>query len=163
MILARTMVYVTLFVAFVLVFVPARVLEWSRLPRPGEMGPSQIAGATLVVVGGALVLWCVLVFAFVGKGTPAPFDPPRRLVVRGPYRFVRNPIYIGAAISMIGAALFYGSWPLIGYTAVLTLTFHLLVITYEEPTLQRTFGAEYEQYRRRVRRWLPSSPAPATP
>jgi protein-S-isoprenylcysteine O-methyltransferase Ste14 len=155
MILARTVVYVTLFVAFVLVFVPARLLSWSSLPRPRHVGAYQVAGACLVVAGGALVLWCVLAFALVGKGTPAPFDPPQRLVVRGPYRFVRNPIYIGAIIAMIGAALFYGSWPLVGYSAVLGLGFHLLVRLYEEPTLQRMFGEEYEEYRRRVRRWLP--------
>ncbi len=163
MILARTVVYATLFIAFVLVFVPDRVLEWSNLTRPEQIGAWQIGGASLVLAGGALALWCVFTFALVGKGTPAPFDPPQRLVQRGPYRFVRNPMYIGAGIAMIGAALFYRSWPLIGYSAMLALSSHLFVITYEEPTLSRTFGADYDEYRRRVHRWLPSSPAPAAP
>ena len=103
----------------------------------------------------ALALWCVLTFALVGRGTPAPFDPPRRLVVRGPYRFVRNPMYIGAAIALAGAALFYRSLPLLGYLALFLLVTHLFVCVYEEPTLRRAFGAEYEAYCRRVRRWWP--------
>jgi len=94
--------------------------------------------------------------AFVGKGTPAPFDPPRRLVVRGPYRFVRNPMYIGAALALAGAALFYGSWPLLGYMGLFLLITHLFVRLYEEPVLRRLFGTEYEEYCRVVRRWRPS-------
>jgi protein-S-isoprenylcysteine O-methyltransferase Ste14 len=156
MILARAVVYAALFISFVLVFVPAQVLEWSHLARPEQIHAAQVIGAVLVVAGGALAIWCVLTFAFVGKGTPAPFDPPRRLVVRGPYRFVRNPMYIGAGVALCGAALFYRSWPLLGYAAMFGLATHLFVITYEEPTLARIFGEAYERYRGQVRRWLPS-------
>ena len=67
------------------------------------------------MAGGALALWCILAFALVGKGTPAPFDPPRRLVVAGPYRYVRNPMYIGAGLALTGAAMFYGSLRLLSY------------------------------------------------
>jgi protein-S-isoprenylcysteine O-methyltransferase Ste14 len=95
-------------------------------------------------VGAAIALWCVFTFAFAGKGTPAPFDPPRRLVMRGPYRLVRNPMYIGATLALAGAALFYGSWSILIYAGVFLLVLHLFVVGYEEPTLRRTFGAEYE-------------------
>ena len=103
----------------------------------------------------ALALWCVFTFPVIGKGTPAPFDPPRRLVVRGPYRFVRNPMYIGAAIALAGAALFYESAALACYAGVFFLVAHAFVMLYEEPTLEAKFGAEYDGYRRRVPRCWP--------
>ncbi len=155
LILIRALTYATLFIALVLVFVPGTVLEWSGVTRPGRWGPVQAVGLVAAALGLALALWCVLTFALVGRGTPAPFDPPRRLVVRGPYRFVRNPMYIGAAIALAGAALFYRSLPLLGYLALFLLVTHLFVCVYEEPTLRRAFGAEYEAYCRRVRRWWP--------
>ena len=105
--------------------------------------------------GGALALWCILTFTVVGRGTPAPFDPPRALVVRGPYRYVRNPMYLGAALALCGAALFYRSIPLFAYAALFLLVTHAFVVWYEEPTLARLFGADYDAYRARVGRWLP--------
>jgi len=93
---------------------------------------------------------------FIGKGTPAPFDPPRKLVIRGPYRFVRNPMYIGAGMTLAGAALFYESLSIFIYTCLFFLITHLFVVLYEEPTLRRTFGDEYETYFHRVRRWMPA-------
>ena len=114
-----------------------------------------IAGVVVGVAGGAVALWCILTFAFVGRGTPAPFDPPRRLVVAGPYRYVRNPMYIGAGAALAGAAIFYGSLPLVGYLGLFVLATHAFVVLYEEPTLTRLFGQEYRAYQARVRRWLP--------
>ncbi len=156
LVLIRALTYATLFIALVLVFAPGRVLEWSGVTRPERWGVGQGAGVVVAVLGLALALWCVLTFAFVGRGTPAPFDPPRRLVVRGPYRFVRNPMYLGAAVALGGAALFYGSLPLLGYLALFVLVTHVFVVAYEEPTLRRLFGVEYEDYCRRVRRWRPT-------
>jgi len=131
--------------------------------RPASLGLTQVLGLVVVVLGAGLALWRILTFAFVGKGTPAPFDPPRRLVVRGPYRFVRNPMYIGAALALAGAALFYGSWTLLGYTALFLLITHLFVRLYEEPVLRRLFGAAYDAYCHRVRRWRPSFSAEPSP
>jgi protein-S-isoprenylcysteine O-methyltransferase Ste14 len=84
-----------------------------------------------------------------------PFDPPRRLVVAGPYGLVRNPMYIGAALALAGAGLFYESWALLGYCAAFVLVMHLFVVAYEEPTLRATFGVPYLGYCERVRRWWP--------
>ncbi len=154
-VLARAVTYATLFIGLVLLFVPARILEWSGIVRSGPVGIVEVAGALVGVAGGALALWCVLAFALVGKGTPAPFDPPRSLVVRGPYRHVRNPMYIGAALALAGAALFYRSLPILGYVGVFLLATHAFVIWYEEPALERRFGEEYRAYRAAVRRWLP--------
>ncbi len=105
--------------------------------------------------GAALALSCILAFVFLGRGTPAPFDPPRRLVVRGPYRAVRNPMYLGAALAMTGAALYYHSIALFGYIAAFLFVTHLFVVSYQEPTLRRMFGDEYGAYCVRVGRWWP--------
>ncbi len=155
-VLVRVITYVVIFVSIVLIFVPARLMAWVGMPSPAAIGSSQIAGIVIVSACAVVVLWSVLTFAFVGRGTPAPFDPPRRLVIRGPYRFVRNPIYLSAAVALSGAALYYESLTLLGYAGIFILAAHLFVIWYEEPTLRRTFGEEYEAYCRRVRRWVPS-------
>ena len=154
-VIVRAVTYAVLFIGLVLIFVPARLLTWSGIVRPAAMGAPQIAGMIIGTAGAVIALWCVVTFARIGKGTPAPFDPPRRLVIRGPYRFVRNPMYIGAVLALAGAALFYGSVPLLAYAGLFLLASHVFVVRYEEPTLRRTFGEEYELYCRQVRRWWP--------
>jgi protein-S-isoprenylcysteine O-methyltransferase Ste14 len=151
----RTVTYAALFIGLVLIFLPARLLSWSGIVRPEAIGVQQVAGMIVGAAGAAVALWCVFSFALIGKGTPAPFDPPRRLVIQGPYRFVRNPMYLGAEFALAGAALFYGSWTLLGYAGLFFLATHLFVVGYEEPFLRRTFGPEYEAYCRQVRRWRP--------
>ena len=99
-------------------------------------------GLILQIIGAVLALSCIFTFAWIGKGTPAPFDPPRRLVIRGPYRFVRNPMYIGAGLVLVGAALFFESMSLLAYGAIFLFASHLLVVLYEEPKLRRTFGTD---------------------
>lgn len=139
-----------------LVFLPARVLVWSGVVLPVSVGAAQVAGAVVVVSGAVLALWCVGTFIVIGRGTPAPFDPPRCLVLAGPYLVVRNPMYIGAALALAGAALFYESWALLAYCAAFAIVTHLFVVGYEEPSLRTTFGAAYDSYCERVQRWWPS-------
>src|SRR4029453_88067 len=112
-VLVRAVTYAALFIGFVLVYLPGRFLSWAGITEPAGTGPPQIAGMIMVAIGTAIAFWCVFTFVFIGKGTPAPFDPPRKLVIRGPYRFVRNPMYIGAGLTLAGAALFYQSLPLL--------------------------------------------------
>ncbi len=154
-VLIRAVTYSALFIGFLLIYLPARLLSWSGIVRPAEIAVPQVAGMVLGVVGAGIALWCIFTFAAAGKGTPAPFDPPRRLVIRGPYRFVRNPMYVGAGLTLTGAALFYASWPLLGYAFLFWLATHLFVLGYEEPALRRTFGQDYAAYCRQVRRWWP--------
>jgi protein-S-isoprenylcysteine O-methyltransferase Ste14 len=154
-VLIRAVTYATLFIGFVLVFLPARVLSWSGISPIAVIGVWQVLGMMVAGVGAAIAFWCILTFVFLGKGTPAPFDPPRRLVVRGPYRIVRNPMYVGAGLALAGAALFCKSIPLLGYAGLLGLITHAFVVFYEEPTLRRTFGNDYEVYCGRVGRWWP--------
>jgi protein-S-isoprenylcysteine O-methyltransferase Ste14 len=139
----------------VFIYVPARLLSWSGITYPATIDALQVAGMVIGTAGAVVALWCVFTFVSVGKGTPAPFDPPRRLVIQGPYHFVRNPMYIGAGLALASAALFYESLWLLGYTGFFFLATHLFVVWYEEPALRRTFGQEYEAYCRRVRRWRP--------
>jgi protein-S-isoprenylcysteine O-methyltransferase Ste14 len=151
----RAVTYAALFIGLLLIYVPARVLSWSGIVRPAATEWQQVAGMVTGAAGAAVALWCILTFASIGRGTPAPFDPPRRLVIRGPYRFVRNPMYLGAGLALASAALFYESLPLLGYAGLFFLATHIFVVCYEEPTLRRTFGQEYEAYCRQVRRWWP--------
>lgn len=153
LVVMRAVTYSALFVGFFLVFLPRRILV--AVARPPEVGVEQVMGAVLTGAGGLLALWCIGTFVSLGKGTPAPFDPPRRLVVRGPYGLVRNPMYLGATLALAGAALFYGSVGLAGYAAGFVLVAHMFVVLYEEPALRSTFGQEYEAYCRIVRRWVP--------
>jgi len=152
---ARALVYATLFISLLLVLLPAQVLRWAGVASPAATGPLRAVGMLLAVAGAALAVACVAAFAFVGRGTPAPFDPPRRLVVAGPYRVIRNPMYVGAGLALLGAALYFRSLALLAYLAALGLAAHLFVVLYEEPTLRRLFGTEYDAYCARTGRWWP--------
>ena len=154
-VLMRAVTYAALFVGLLLVFLPAQVLAWSGITAPARIGAAEVGGIAVGAAGAAVALWCILTFAFVGKGTPAPFDPPRALVMRGPYRFVRNPMYLGAVLALSGAALFYRSGPLLAYAALFALLAHAFVVLYEEPALRGAFGDDYAAYCGRVRRWWP--------
>ncbi len=112
----------------------------------------------LIAAGLALYLWCLWHFATTGRGTPGPWDPPRRFVAAGPYRFVRNPMYISAAMVIGGEALLFLSVPLLVYLVVFFVVVHTFVLAYEEPTLRGLFGEDYETYRHAVRRWIPTLP-----
>jgi len=113
------------------------------------------SGAFLVCCGAVILLWCVRDFYVAGRGTLAPWDPPRRLVVVGLYRFTRNPMYVGVLTVVLGWSVLAGSWPLAAYWCVLALGFHLRTIWYEERRLAEQFGADWQRYRAAVPRWRP--------
>jgi len=108
-------------------------------------------------LGFAVALRCIWDFGRTGHGTPAPFIPPKRLVVAGFYRYVRNPMYVGFIVGWVGLWVIFGRANVVAIViAVLAvLSLNLFVRLYEEPTLRRTFGADYEEYCRNVRRWVP--------
>lgn len=115
-------------------------------------------GLSLIGAGVSLCLWCIGAFALIGKGTPAPFDPPRKFVAAGPYRYVRNPMYLGALAVVVGVAIVMQSIASLGVGIFFLLLAHLFVLIYEEPALERKFGGSYLDYKRSVRRWLPGKP-----
>lgn len=106
-------------------------------------------------LGAAIYLGCLWDFASFGRATPFPLDAPRRLVVRGLYRYVRNPMYVGVLSLVLGWATFFGAPKLLLYATAVALVFQLFIVGVEEPSLRRQFGAEYADYCRRVGRWWP--------
>jgi protein-S-isoprenylcysteine O-methyltransferase Ste14 len=153
-ILIRALTYAAFFIGFVLVALPAWVAGPAGLERPDVIGWPQVLGVIMLVIGAAVTVSCVLTFVAIGRGTPAPFDPPQRLVDRGPYAIVRNPMYIAAILGLLGAAAFYQSQAIAGYAAAFFVVMHLFIIAYEEPTLRHTFGPAYDDYCGRVMRWI---------
>jgi protein-S-isoprenylcysteine O-methyltransferase Ste14 len=136
----------------VVVLVPALIVgATGGTLRPGVW----LAGLLPLAVGAAGYAWCAADFVRRGRGTPAPIAAPEALVVRGLYRYVRNPMYVSVLLTLLGEAFMFASPWLLLYAAVVGLIVHLFVIGYEEPTLRRRFGDAYEDYRRRVPRWLP--------
>ncbi|HUA31424.1 MAG TPA: isoprenylcysteine carboxylmethyltransferase family protein [Streptosporangiaceae bacterium] len=112
----------------------------------------------VIAAGAALYVWCVWNFAAVGNGTPGLWDAPTRVVATGPYRWVRNPIYIGALLVVLGEALLFWSLPVLVYAGAMAAFCHLFVTGYEERRLSRRFGEAYREYRRTVPRWIPRVP-----
>ncbi len=123
---------------------------------PGS-GNGWLGGLAFMAFGSAVVAWCARDFYVAGKGTIAPWNPPKHLVSVGLYRFTRNPIYIGDLFLVAGWALVTGSHWVALYVVILASGFHLRVISYEEPWLARNFPSEWESYSANVRRWLPRS------
>ncbi len=120
-----------------------------------EWGILQYLSLLAILLGFAIYARCVWDFATTGGGTPAPIDAPRVLVVRGLYRHVRNPIYLGVLLLLLGEAGVFESWSLMVYAVAVFVVFHLFVVLYEEPTLRGKFGDSYERYCRSVSRWIP--------
>jgi protein-S-isoprenylcysteine O-methyltransferase Ste14 len=106
-------------------------------------------------IGLVTLIWCFWDFLVKGRGTPAPIDPPKELVLSGLYMYVRNPMYVGVLLIILGHFLWFGFWNLLIYATFVFLGFSAFVIFYEEPTLKRNFGPAYEEYLRRVPRWIP--------
>jgi protein-S-isoprenylcysteine O-methyltransferase Ste14 len=164
----RSLLWRSLLVLRVLIVASAFVGLWSWLAVEVRRYDSRLAftlpaalrpaGLALAAAGGLLVVWCVGLFAFRGGGTPAPFDPPREFVASGPYRAVRNPMYLGAAAVLLGAGLAVGSPSVALLAPAFLLLAHLFVRLYEEPALTRRFGDGYRCYKAKVRRWLPAPP-----
>lgn len=123
----------------------------------GRRGGGFAVGWLVVVAGATILLWCVRDFYVAGKGTLAPWDPPRRLVVVGLYRYLRNPMYVGVLTLVLGWAVLLGSRLLLWYVVCLAVGFHLRTIIAEEPYLAEHFGEDWREYRAAVRRWWPRS------
>jgi protein-S-isoprenylcysteine O-methyltransferase Ste14 len=128
---------------------------WERQPPLFGLPIIRAIGILLILIGTPVLLDSFARFALQGLGTPAPVLPTRHLVVSGLYRYVRNPMYLAVAATIIGQGLYLGDLALLGYGALVGLAFHLFVLGYEEPTLRRSFGGQYDAYCANVPRWLP--------
>ena len=134
---------------------------WILTSHGGSATVAAWAAVPVIAAGAALYAWCVWNFAAVGDGTPGLWDAPRRVVATGPYRWVRNPIYLAALLVVLGEAWLFMSPPLLVYAAAMAVFCHLFVTGYEERKLSRQFGDSYLEYRRTVPRWIPRRPRPS--
>ena len=158
----RSLLWTVLLPGFFAGYVPWRFfgLGWAQLDRFRAI---HLLGLLCIGLGAALLAACIFEFARSGRGTLSPVDPPRRLVVRGLYRYVRNPMYLSVTTIVMGEALLTQSRALTVYWAIWFLGANLFVIGYEEPTLRRRFGAPYDEYTQQVRRWIPRFRSHAIP
>jgi protein-S-isoprenylcysteine O-methyltransferase Ste14/ADP-ribose pyrophosphatase YjhB (NUDIX family) len=152
----RTLVFGALAPAMVLLVIPALILSATGTEGPG--GVLRLVGLVPLLLGIALLAWCFAGFIVQGEGTPAPYDPPHRLVTGRLYSWLRNPMYVAITTILLGEAMFYGSLPLLAWTVVAWFLMNLFVVLYEEPNLRRRFGPAYEAYLEAVPRWVPSRP-----
>ena len=123
--------------------------------RRTELGFMTMVSILFFILGLAIYLWCVWDFAAFGRGTPAPIDPPKKLVVRGLYQVSRNPMYVAVLILILAWATSFSAIILVVYALILGIAFHAVIVIYEEPHLRKLFGDEYVDYCARVPRWLP--------
>jgi protein-S-isoprenylcysteine O-methyltransferase Ste14 len=149
--LARTAVFTVIVPGTVAGYLPLRIVG-----RDGE-APSgwSYVGVVPVAIGLLIYAWTAFDFAWTGRGTPAPIDPPRQLVVRGLYRYMRNPMYVGVLLVIVGEAALRRSWRTAEYALAVTAMFGVFVVLVEEPLLRSQFGTAYADYCARVPRWLP--------
>jgi protein-S-isoprenylcysteine O-methyltransferase Ste14/ADP-ribose pyrophosphatase YjhB (NUDIX family) len=159
----RTLAFGAVLPATILVLIPAVILDATGTDVSG--GALRLVGLVPMVLGIAILAWCFAGFIVEGEGTPAPYDPPHRLVTGRLYGWMRNPMYVAVTTILLGEAIFFASLPLLVWTVVAWLLFNFFVVLYEEPTLRRRFGPAYEAYLEHVPRWVPSRPriVPARP
>jgi len=136
--------------------VPWLLTRWEADNQPLAL---EILGGIGLAAGAALVLETTARFALQGRGTPAPWAPPERFVERGSYRFVRSPMYLGVILLVVGQGLLLGREVLFIWAVAAWLIFTAFLVFYEEPQLRRRFGDDYENYTRRVQRWVPTRPS----
>jgi len=148
--LVKTVIFTILVPGSVAVYIPRAIASDASTPTLYSS-----IGFLPIALGVAIYLWCAWDFATAGQGTPAPIDAPKHLVVRGLYRFVRNPMYVGVMLILLGESLAFRSTRILVYAAVVFVFFNLFVVLYEEPALNRKFGASYEEYLKSVPRWIP--------
>ena len=114
----------------------------------------KVIGIVLIFVGVAGWFYCVTLFYSLGKGTPVPTHPPKRLVIKGPYQYTRNPMYVSVLVILLGYFFSFGHLLLLLYLFLLSRFFHFFITRFEEPTLKKKFGKDYEEYLKAVPRWF---------
>jgi protein-S-isoprenylcysteine O-methyltransferase Ste14 len=147
------MIFTLLVPGTIAVLIPYRLASGARGEL--ELGAWRYLGLSFIALGALIYLWCAWEFTFAGKGTPAPIDPPKELVVGGLYKYVRNPMYVGVLSLVIGQAIWFEAPVLFGYAAFAFAGFFAFVVFYEEPALKRKFGDTYDRYRAAVPRFVP--------
>ena len=151
----ETVLHTVIFPGAVMVAVPFVLLSHCPELYAFSSPSGRVVGGLLILGSMVLGSWCTHHFIAVGQGTPNPLDPPVFLVRAGPYQIVRNPMYLSVVAALAGEAVAFGSVTLLAYLMLVVVVIHFVVVFYEEPTIRRSFGAAYEDYCKRVPRWLP--------
>jgi protein-S-isoprenylcysteine O-methyltransferase Ste14 len=154
--LLRNVLWTMLIPGAVAVYVPSLILGPSPFPDTWEF--LQWLALPVAATGAVILFYCIATFGVIGRGTLSPLDAPLHLVVRGLYRYVRNPMYCGVFLILLSEAAFFKSLALLQYASGWLIFIHLVVVLYEEPALRRQFGDSYNEYARLVHRWLPGKP-----
>ncbi len=154
----KTVIFTFLVPGSATVFIPLGILPKNSLQQLSDLDLLHAAAFFPMLMGLLIFLRCAFDFVFAGRGTPAPIDPPKELVVRGLYRYVRNPMYVGIILILIGEAWLFGSWVMAVYAASFLTIFNLFVLFYEEPVLEKKFGESYRRYCATTSRWIPHPP-----
>lgn len=150
--IVNTLLFTILVPGTVAILVPRWIL--GGFPQPHN-SPLTWVGGLAFLTGAAIYFRCAWEFAARGLGTPAPIAPTKFLVTTALHRYIRNPMYVGVALAIVGEAMVFRSLHIAEYAMLMLLTAHAFVVLYEEPALRRQFGESYEQYRHKVARWIP--------
>jgi protein-S-isoprenylcysteine O-methyltransferase Ste14 len=153
MLLLRSIFFTFLLPGSVTILIPYLILRAKE--SESVIGWIRYLGLLVIAIGGSGLLWCIWQFFAEGRGTLAPIDPPKDLVVHGLYRVVRNPMYVSVMTILLGEAFYFASIGILIEAVIFFLATHLFIVFYEEPHLKRQFGSTYEEYLRGVRRWVP--------
>ena len=151
MLFLKNLVFTLVFPGTVAVYLPYLITRKEIL----NSGLLLVISILFFATGAAIYFWCLWNFASYGRGTPAPMDAPKKLVIRGPYKYVRNPMYVGIITTILGWAILYRAWHVLIYAACIWFFQELFILLYEEPHLRKIFGNEYLEYCAKVGRWLP--------
>lgn len=153
--LLRNLLFTILQPGLVTGLIPWLLLRGTNTPFvPETWSGLHLIGLFVATAGLTVLMICIWRFPFEGKGTISPLDPTKNLVTHGLYRYSRNPMYVGAILLLIGEAIFYMSWVLVVYAGIVFLAFHFFILLHEEPRLKRAFPDEYDEYRKKVGRWI---------
>ena len=155
MLLLRSIFFTFLQPGTVTVLIPYWLISSQSAGAFSNHQALRYLGLPLILIGSAGLLWCIWDFFSAGRGTISPIDPPKHLVIRGLYRYVRNPMYVSVVTILLGEAMFFMSRPVLIEAGVFIVLANLFVAYYEEPALRRRFGESYESYSQTVRRWIP--------
>lgn len=150
--LIKSLIFTILIPGSVAVYLPLTIANEAIITQEFNI----FLAAILMGTGLAIYSWCVWDFISCGLGTPAPINVPKRLVTRGLYCFTRNPMYVAVICIIMGWALLFSDLLIVLYGGFITICFHILIVYYEEPKLQKLFGSEYLKYKTIVNRWLPT-------
>jgi protein-S-isoprenylcysteine O-methyltransferase Ste14 len=155
MLFIRSVFFTILQPGTVTVLIPYWLISSRGTEVQTSFQPLRWLGLPFMAIGAATLLWCIWDFFSSGRGTISPIDPPKHLVVRGLYRYVRNPMYVAVVTILLGEAIFFMSSPVLIEAGIFFVLATLFVVLYEEPTLRRKFGESYERYKQTVGRWIP--------